>query len=136
MLLQFSSSLPRTSHVRFCCPQPPNPSKRPRHTSSWTGFWRPVEYDDGSDNMPVFAARMQASSRGQRSRTTPSHADIVSEDEALRIIEDADQKWNSLGARAEYSRSKGVNYERALRYIPVVSSLKASLDGGDAVDTR
>ena len=74
---------------------------------------------------------MQTTSRAQR-RTPPSHADVVSEDEAMRIVEDADQKWQSRGARAEYSRSKGVDYERTMRYIPVVSSLKASLDEADA----
>lgn len=82
--------------------------------------------------MPVFAART-TTSRSHR-RVPPSHADVVSEDEAQRIIEDAEQKWQSTGARAEYCRSKGVDYERALCYLPIVSSLKASLDeGGDAV---
>ena len=85
---------------------------------SWTGFWKP---QDESDCTPVFSALP-----GQRKSARLPRVEPVSTADARCITEYAESRYGSLGARVEFSRSKGVDYERTKSYLGVVESLEES----------
>ncbi len=127
------------AHVLTCSSLPAGSPPEGGAPERWRGFLRAYGNDDG-DRLPIFSARsgprgaaeVRAPSPKPKRRSggqaapaggKPSMADVVSSDEARRMLEDARSRYASSGARAEYSRSKGVDYDRAEIYLPIVTAL-------------
>jgi hypothetical protein len=43
---------------------------------------------------------------------------------ALKVIRDAQDAFVAPGARAEYCRTKGIDYERSVKYLPIIEHLE------------
>lgn len=79
------------------------------------------------ENKPIFNSATTNSKKGH-GRRRPAQADVVSVGEARAVIDFADANFKSLGARIEYSKVKGVDYESSVLYMQAVCQLTASMD--------
>ena len=151
-------------HVLTCSSLPAGSPPEGGAPDRWSGFLRAYDNDE-DDRLPIFSARSGprdgrpltdvrapspkpkrrsgGAARAQASAGGKPVADVVSSDEARRMVEDARSRYASSGARAEYSRSKGVNYDRAEIYLPIVAALdvcfqvaevSAELDAAEQAD--
>lgn len=55
------------------------------------------------------------------------HATILTPNEVSEVVDEAERKFERLGARAEYCKSHGVDYARAVRCVHDVRLLERSL---------
>ena len=54
--------------------------------------------------------------------------------DAIRVIEEAEAAFEQHGSRAVYCESKGIHYDRSVKYLPIIEHLESSL-GTDSADS-
>ena len=112
---------PRQARNALARPQRRSVARKAGEDGGWIGWKR----SDGSED-PEPAVLSSAVHHGP---TQPR--------EAVRVIAEAEGAFEGHGARVEYCRAKGVDYERSLRYIPVLQSLENAFESdGESATLR